>query len=437
MVSGSRIAVCSFTLFGAACGGFEPPSTTGGVSVTAGRFGRGHALVMSDYQSTNVALLDCEGHTLSPAFVSSAAATPGLSAPLSGDVVLPGESQFEAELALIDRYPAAVVTLVDIVTGSVSAQLDVSTGFRSNPQDLVHVGDELWVSRYETNAKPGKLPFDAGGDILVLDRRAQAIIDRIDLASAVADAPGFLPRPGKMARSDNRLYVLLAAYDASFQSAAASRIVQIDLETRQIVATHVLSGLSGCSALTLEPRFDAAGDERPMRRLLVGCSGAFQGSSTPTLKDSGLVMLATDPAGPQELRRWTPAELGDRPVGFDLTIDEGGRALVTTMGHLGDGVSSDLPDALVEVRLDAPTTRVVFTTDSRPFELGGVRCTTMLTHTESPVASDELVPRDCFAADGERGVLRRLVLGTAGYEVAESLVVEAAIGLPPRWLGRF
>lgn len=437
MVSRPRIAALGLTLASVGCGPLDPPGTTGGVSVEAGAYGRGHALVMSDYQSTNVALLDCDGRTLSGSFVSSGAATPGLAAPLSGDVVLPSDVQSGSELALIDRYPAAIVTLVDIATGTVTGQIDVGTGFRSNPQDLFRSDERLWISRYETNPKAGTVPFDAGGDVVIVDRNTRAIVERIDLAAAMADAPGFLPRPGRMVAFDGRLYVLLAAYDASFSDAAPSRIVTLDIATHAILGVHRLDSLAGCSALALQPPFDRSGVPRALRRLVVGCSGRFQGSSSPDRSDSGLVAL--EPHGDElvEWRRWGSTELADRPVGFDLAIDESGRVLVTTMGRLGDGSGADVTDALIEVGLDDGATRVVWETTARPFELGGVRCTT---RTAAPTDGDtaaSMCGSDCFLADGEGGLLRRLVLGPTGYEASEALQVEPAIGLPPRWLGRF
>jgi len=437
MVTTFRPAPIALGLLVAACGGPVAPPTTGGVTVADGPFGRGHALVMSDYQSTNVALLDCEGNTLSGSFLSSAAAQPGLTAPLSGDVVLPGEPQGGPELALLDRFPAAVVTFVDVTTGRVSEQLEVGTGFRSNPQDLLLVDGDAWVSRYETNPKPGMQPFDGGGDIVIIDRGARSIVERIDLSAGVADAPNYWPRPGKMVRLGRRVFVLLAAYDATFANAGASRVVEIDTDSRAIVATHVLDGLAGCGAFAMEPPFDRDGLARPMRRLLVGCSGRFQGTSTPTLEDSGLVALDTTEGAVVELRRWSAEALAGRPVGFDLAIDEGGRALVTTMGRLGEGSSADLTDALVEVSLDSGETRVVFETPSRPFELGGVKCTTARLPVVPASGDAASVRRDCFAADGEAPALRRLVLGPEGYVATDALVVETAIGLPPRWLGRF
>lgn len=419
-----------------ACSPLEAPSGTGGVSVSAGPAGRGHALVMSDYQSTNVALLDCRGHTLSGSFVSSASAAVGLSAPLSGDVVLPSEPQIGDDVALIDRYPASVLTFVELATGRVRDQVDVGTGFRSNPQDLLAIDGALWVTRYENNPAPGQRPFDAGGDVLLLEAVSRTLAGRIDLTEAVADAPGFWPRPGRLVRLEDRAFVLLAAHDATFAKSADSRVAIVDVGSRSLVGVRVLEGLAGCSALGLEPPFDADGAPRSMRRLVVGCSGRFLGTAAPTLEDSGVVALDTRSDELTEVGRWGADALEGRPAGFDLTVDARGRALVAAMGRLADGERGDLPDALVEIPLDGGSTRVVTRTATRPFELGGVRCSTTL---DDRLAEPEgmTCPADCFVADGEAGVVRRLSFGDDGYFVAESLVVETAVGLPPRWFGRF
>jgi hypothetical protein len=391
---------------------------------------------MSDYQSTNVALLGCDGRTLSASFLSSASAQAGLSAPLSGDVVLPGEPQRGPELALLDRYPSAIVTLVDVKTGAVVEQLDVGSAFRANPQDLVRFDDELWVSRYESNLAASASPLDEGGDVAIVSRTSRAVVDRIDLDATLADAPGFLPRPGRMVVDGGRLHVLLAAYDATFSDSADSRLVTIDVASRSIVGTRVLAGLAGCSSLALEPASVEPGTEGAPRRVLVGCSGRFLGSSRPTLSSSGLVLLESLPDGVVEVRRWGADALAGRPVGFDLALDHTGRALVTTIGRLAEGGEPALPDALVEIELESGATRIVLETQGRPFELGGVRCNTRL---DVVSASDDVgaCRPDCFVADGELGALHRLVLGASGYAPAEVLAVEGTIGLPPRWLGRF
>ena len=119
----------------AGCNAPDPPPTTGGTDLPPGACGRGAVVIGSDYQSTNVSLVGVEGEVLSPSFLSSATSSAGLTAPLSGDVAVPSMPAAGEEIVLLDRYPAAVLTWVDVVTGSVRAQLNVATGFAANPQD--------------------------------------------------------------------------------------------------------------------------------------------------------------------------------------------------------------------------------------------------------------------------------------------------------------
>ena len=67
---------------------------------------------------------------------------------------------------LIDRYPNSVITFVDTSSGAVTRQIDVSTGFPSNPHDYLETREgRALVTRYERNPKAGRAPFDAGGDV--------------------------------------------------------------------------------------------------------------------------------------------------------------------------------------------------------------------------------------------------------------------------------
>jgi hypothetical protein len=62
----------------------------------------------------------------------------------------------------------------------------VDTGFSSYPQDYARVTPhKVYVPRYGQNATPGKQPFDAGGDLLVVDPSEMTITGSIDLRSAL------------------------------------------------------------------------------------------------------------------------------------------------------------------------------------------------------------------------------------------------------------
>ena len=405
------------------CGAPSPPQNTGGVSVPSGRCGRGLVVVGSDYQSTNVSLVGLDGAVLSSSLVYSASTSSALSAPLSGDVVTPNTPVTGAEVVLIDRYPASVLSWIDLATAQVRAQLDVRTGFASNPQDYLELSSaKAYVSRYETNSTPGVEPFDGGGDVLVVDPTVPGIVDRIDLSAAVDQAAGFLARAGPMVVVDEHAYVLVAAYDATFGQSAPSRVVTIDTTTDEIAGVTVLEGLHGCGALAL------SGD-----RLAVACSGVFGGDANASIAESAVVVLTIEGSVPNELTRHTAADIAGQPIGFAIDFAAADNLLVSALGSfVGDG--ADVTDALFSVGLTDGSVQEVWRNQQRPFELGQVRCvapTAMASETSS------LGCGDCWLADAEASQLHLLQLGAGGIEVVDSLTVETAIGLPPRALGRF
>jgi hypothetical protein len=399
-----------FLLSLAACDAEVPPPSTGGVTLPeAGPCGRALVLVESDYQSTNVAILGLDGASLSSSFISSAGASAALSAALSGDVVVPTSPVTGSEVVLLDRYPASVITWVDIATATPRAQLDVSTGFASNPQDYLEIDeDRAYVSRFDQNPSAGEEPFDQGGDILVVDPRAPAIRARIALEAAMADAPGFQPRPNRMVRSGDAVFVLLSAYSADFGDSAPSRVVRIDAARDAITSYTVLDGLHGCAGLALH------GDE-----LAVACSGKFGGGNTPTLAESAVARLTV--ADPPRVIATSPAAGVGQPYGLSLALTAGGDVLTTALGHFGVSGAPDAPDLLVRVAASP----AVLLASGRAFELGEVACL-------AP-ADDDACGR-CFATDAERGALLRLDANAGSLEA--TLPLDDGIGLPPRFLGR-
>ncbi len=413
-----------------ACGVPEPPGQTGGTTEPLSRCGRGLAVVSSDYQSTNVSLVDTGGQVLSESFISSASADAQLSAPLSGDVVTPTEPQLGPELVLLDRYPASVLTWVEVAAGTVRAQLNVATGFAANPQDYVAVSDsKAYVSRYEGNPAPGAELFDEGHDVLIIDPRVPQIVDRIDMLPAMEDAPGFLPRANRMVRLDGLLYVLLSGYSANYSDSAPSRIVTIDIASDTIAGVTVLDGLHGCVGFAIGPRFDAAGEPVVAPPLAVSCSGKLDGDNFTTA-ESGVVLLSTAGALVNEMARWTAAELVGQPLGLSLDFVDHQRLLISAVGS----TDASVLDAAIELDTETDDVREILRSDDQPFQLGEVRC---LTAVAGAAAPDDVMCGGCFIADAERNRLHRLADTEAGLEVAESLVVDTAIGLPPRQLGWF
>ena len=362
----------------AACNVPEPGRGSGGIEPSAldpahPSCGRGIAVVNTDYQSTSVSLLDREGEVLSGSFISSGSASTGLSVPLGADVVLPTETAAGDEIVLIDRYPASVLSWVDLRTAQVRAQLSVATGFSANPHDYVTLSaNEAWVTRFQ------------GHDLLVLDPRVPAIVDRVDLGPAMAgEAAGYSPGPDHAVLVRNDLYVLLEGYQLRFHESVESRIARIDTRSRALTATHVLAEMHGCGGLALSA--DRA-------RLAVFCSGEFQGTSNPSL-DTERGRGARSRRELTETHRISARSLGGQPVAFSGAFVDPDRLLVVTQGHVAGPEGPSEPDRLLDLDLPSGANRVLLTSDPDPFTLGAVRC-----------------PGDCgvcFVADaGRRGVHR-------------------------------
>lgn len=403
-------------LLGCACGAPTTPGPTGGTEQKAGACGRGFVVVNVDegFQSTSVSLLDPEGAVLSAQLISSGSADAGLSAPLSGDVILPSQPRHGAELLLIDRYPASVLTWIGVASGEVRAQLDVRTGFVANPQDALVIDDRLFVSRYEQNPAPGAEPFDAGSDVLIIDPAVPAITGRIELSPAVADAPGFLARPTKLlSLDDGPVLALLSAYDETFSDAAAARLAIIDPAQEKVTAHHVLDGFYNCNTLIALDH----------SRIAVGCTGLFEGftSVVADLSQSGVAVLRWTDGGLVEERRWTGEALGG-PVGQNLTATADQLLTVTFGEDAGNGFR---PDRLVALDRTSGEVVVLRESETRPFVLGDVSCT----------LGDGC--SSCFLTDAEAGLLHRYTVGSDGLTAVGHVDIDDGIGLPPRYLGRF
>ena len=397
-------------LASAACGAPDPPANTGGTDVTPGACGRGVVVVSSDYQSTDVGLVDWSADVLSASVISSSSASTGLSAALSGDVVAPTTPDTGNTFTLIDRYPAAVITLVDVESGGVRAQIDVKTGFASDPRDWLSLGDhKAYVARYDPNLAPGAAPFDGGSDVLVVDPIARAPTGRIDLSSALAGAgSGFYPRPARLVAAGGLVYALLSCDDLDYASSAESRVVEIDPTTDAITRVHVLTGLHGCLGLAASPSGASLG---------VVCSGQFEQSSASDVTESAVVRL--DVGTLDETARVPAAALGGDALGSSLSFASESSVAVTTFGALGG--ASPRGDRALLVDLDAASSREL-TSTTTAFTLGDVRC--------GPACGA------CFLADAD-GAASLVRFDPAGAGAPTSIEVDPAVGLPARYLGGF
>jgi hypothetical protein len=393
----------------------------------------GLAVVSSDYGSSNVSLLGPSGEVFSASFISSGSAPSGLSAALSGDVVFPSERATGDELVLIDRYPASVLTWVNLFTGAVRAQLNVSTGFAANPHDYVSIApNKAYVTRFEPNQRSGREPFDAGNDVLVVDPSRPEIVGRIGFESVVTE-PGFFARPGRAARLSDTLYVLASGFNADFSERVDARVVGIDIERDTIKSVTLLSGLSACVDWAVSPSGS---------RLLATCNGAFGGPVDRAVSDSGLVLFSSE-GGLREQARRTARQLGTRQINMAEFISETTVAL-TTFGALSSGrLEQAYPDEayvldLETFELEGPLVQ----TKRVPFSLGEFRCDvgSGVGADVSEDMSEDLGRDTCFLTDAETdgGAVWRFDVDASGrLRSGRSVSVERRLGVPPRHLGSY
>ncbi len=405
-------------LLAAACNVTDPPENTGGTDVQAGLCGRGLVVVHTDYQSTNVSLLGVDGEVLSSSFISSGSSATGLSSPLGGDVILPTQSQRGDEIVLLDRYPASVLTWIDVRTGEPTGQMSLATGFSANPHDLIVLSsDKAYVSRYEPNLQHGREPFDRGDDVLVIDPTTLAVVDRIDLAGAMTDAPpGIFARPDKLIQLEDRVLLLLGAYSLDYLTSDSSRVAVLDPDTDTVGDVLILDGMHGCTGMAVSP----SGHD-----VAIACSGEFGGDSISSMAESGIVLLSTQ-GGIVERRRFPAAKFGQGPVAGSIAYASDTRLVFTTFGQFEEGGQPERQDALVQLDSDRGDFEVLLHSDGEPFSFGDVAC--------APNC------QACFVADAVRhgGVVHRYAVDDRGDLIdREELVVDREIGLPPRDLGWF
>ena len=402
----------------------EPSLAAVGASLTNTRCGRGVALINSDYQSSSVALIDAAGQVASHHFISSASAPVALTAPLSGDMALPNSIIAGDEAILIDRFPASVLTWVRLSDASVRAQLDVSTGFASNPQDVLPLADgRLYVSRFESHTNPGQQPYDAGGDLLIVAGDPPHIAGRIDLQPALSDAPGYLPRANAMAHVNGSVFVLLAAHNTGFGDAAPSRLVRVDPASDNIQQVTVLTGLYGCTALAV------SSPSQPPLRMAVSCTGRFDDAGEPVVTESGVAILDAEGTLQQV---WMAPQSGVRGYGQTVAwLDE--RHLLAV--KLGTSVGPEVvTDALVMVRIADGAVQTLLRSPTRPFELGQLTCLHPIAGTGA--LPDAAACGQCWLADAERGALQRIAGPGEDVQLLTPIHIDDGVGLPPRGLGR-
>lgn len=295
----------------------------------------GLAVINSDFVSTSISLLDrMTGQVTNGNCINSGTRPPENTLALSGDVALPSQPQPGNFLLAIDHTNSAL-TWIDPSTCKPLRQLDVSTGFFSNPHDVIGISPtKAYVARYERNAAPTPDPadHDEGDDLLIIDPSVPAITGRIDLASyavAVTGTP-IQARADRALLIDGKLFVALSNLSADFQVAGHGRLLVIDPATDQVTGMVDIPGLKNCGGLS----YVAA-----TRTLVVACGGSF--SDADQAAGSGIVYVDVGASPPVETHRQPATPFGGRAIaGFSGIAHRGALGFGVTFGESG-GQPSD------------------------------------------------------------------------------------------------
>lgn len=399
----------------AACN-VTPGETSGGAELPSrGRCPRGLAVVSSDFQSSEVALLAPDGTVASSAFISSASSSASsLAAPLSGDLSVRASSTRPAELVLVDRFGTNVLTFVDTATAVVRAQLAIGTGFESNPQDYLELDEhKAYVPRLSENSSPGKERFDAGSDLLIVDPSEPAIVGSLPLPRQ----PGYLPNPVALTRLGEVALVTLLHARADYSGMSDSELVAVDVADESIRYRLLLAELQNCGRAELSP---SAG------LLAVACASFIdREGEAPTPGASGIVWFDARQDPPAELGRWSGPELVGGPIQSSLTLVSDELVLFksqTALGATGDNQLFSLELASGKTELLATAARGV-SGGGYGIAIGGMSC-----------RADCGDP--CLVTDASRGRLLRFELDGGQLQRGDDIELGGA-GLPPLGLTPF
>jgi hypothetical protein len=393
-----------------------PATTTGGVDLAPrGACPRGLAVVSSDFQSTEIALLDPTGAVKSTAFVSSATtAASNLAAPLSGDVDVAFGRSRPNELVLIDRQGTNVLTFIDVATATVRAQLPVGTGFESNPQDYLELDEHrAFVPRLAENARAGRQPFDAGSDLLIVDPSVPAITGSL----AMPHVAGFLPNPVAVTAVGDALLVTLRHANADFSAVADSEIVAFSATDHSVRYRLTLTGLRNCGAVEVSPS---------ARLLAVACSSKLdRKGAVADPSGSGVVLLDPAPVPAVELARFAATDLVGGPIQSGIEFVSERVLLLKSQTALGGAADNQL----FALDLERGRAELLITAERAAgalgfgIALGGMSC--------RAACGDP-----CIVADASRGQLLRFRVDGDALSPAEPVSIGGA-GLPPVGLTPF
>ena len=379
------------------------------------------AVVLTDFQSTSIGLLDSQGETLTECWIDSGSRAANLVATLSGDVVLATEQPADG-LAVIDRFGTDVYSQVSLDSPTVLGQVrlqdpDVSGAFSANPHDALMSGPtSVWISRYAGNADPNAPPLARGSDLLEIDLTTytrtggrislEAFITSVTVATDNgAQTKLAYPRPSRMVRVGRTAIVGLARMTLDFDGAGPGAVAVVDLDARSARLLELPLGVANCGRVVPVPgRSD---------RVAVACGGfSVPFDDEPVVREtSGLFMLDVEGSTVSVALAWRPNADAGRPLAIAeaVAIDE------RTMGAVDYG-AGDVPDGFYLIDLVTGQAQHLFDS-AGSFQIGSAAIN----------ASGRLVVPDVSVG------LRRFVRGGLGFGAIDPVFIDGGgVGLPPR-----
>jgi len=282
----------------AACSGDEA-ADRGPVVLEPGSY---LAVVTTDYSVTAVSVIDRDtGDLVNENVFDSSSSDPGVSLPLSGDVVLPNDKPMDGTLLLVDRGTSNnSITLLETTNVTVLGQIQTgpsaSGPWAANPHDALLVdGARLYVTRFQQNPSPSgaSSDFDEGDDVVIFNLATQEIAEQFRFNTLVDG--GSRAAPDRLALAGDYVAVTLQHYEGSgFTGADDALIAFIDPATEQLVDTDSSTG--GIQLLRIEDYKNCSNMSylESNNTLYAVCSGLFADLREDQTEASAIVAVDMD-----------------------------------------------------------------------------------------------------------------------------------------------
>lgn len=284
--------------------------------------GVGLVVVHNDFPSftsSSISLLEPTlGQVTFDDCIDSGSTPPGVTTALSSDVVVPSWPMADHSVVVIDRTNA-VLTWLDPATCTPKYQLDVSSGFFANPQDVTGASTtKAYVTRYNPNPSPTAAAgdHDDGNDLLIIDPSVPAITGSIDLTPYDLSVNGTAvrARPDHARLVNGTLFVTLNELSDDFETAVGhGRVLAIDTATDQVTATIDIPELADCQGLTYV---------EATHTLVVTCTGNYLADDP--LQTSGIAYIDVTASPPVEVGHQMAAAFGGHSLGAYTGIADDG-----------------------------------------------------------------------------------------------------------------